>query len=468
MRVVFKFGGTSLANGERIRHAAELVKNYLSDNKIVVVCSAMGDTTDNLLEAIDAAVNRDKKRVDDVLSELSSLHLEAIDKAVSVDSIKREIYSRISENIGNLSQVLHSIYFLREATPRTRDYVLSFGERMSSRIMYGALMSLRIEAKYLEGGEAGIITDSSFGEAQPIMEVAQKQVRERVGGLLERNITPVVTGFIGMTVDGAVTTLGRGGSDYTATIIAYAINAEEVWLWSDVDGLMTTDPRIVNDARVLPEISFEEAMEMALFGAKGLHPRALEPARMGNIRVRIKNTFNPSAPGTLISESARGIDSVVKAVLLVRDVAMITLRGASVVGRAGTAGRILSTLGRLGINIMMISQSVSESALSFIVKRKASGIVVSELEREFVKSGQLKEVECEPDVSVIAVIGGGMRGTPGVASRVFGAVAKRGISIRMIAQGSSELNISFVVKEKDGEEAVKAIHEEYGLGSLKL
>jgi len=468
MRLVFKFGGTSLGSGERIRRAAELVAGYVRENNLVVVCSAMGDTTDNLIDGIDAAISGDKKRIDEIISDLRALHFEAIENAVFLDEVRSEVYSKISENIESLREVLYSIYHLREATPRTRDYVLSFGERMSTRIMYGALRSLGVNAKYLEGGEAGIITDSSFGEAVPIMEVTLSQVRERIGELLSKNITPVVTGFIGISRDGAITTLGRGGSDYTATLLAYGIGAEEVWLWSDVDGLMTSDPRIVSDARVIPEISFDEAMEMALFGAKGLHPRALEPARLGKIKVRIKNTLNPSAPGTLISETAREFDSIVKAVLLVKDVAMITIRGSSVAGRAGTAGRILSELGNIGVNIMMISQSVSESAISFIVRRRLSSLAVRELEREFVETGLLKEIDCEPDVVVVAVVGGGMRGTPGVASRVFGAVAKRGINIRMIAQGSSELNISFVVKEKDGVEAVKAIHEEYGLGRMNF
>ncbi len=464
MKLVFKFGGTSLANGQRIKHAAKLVMNHLAENKIVTVCSAMGDTTDNLIDALEAAVSGDEEKTNDILTQISNIHIDAIKDAVSLDSAREIVYSEISNNLERLRQVLNSVYFLREATPRTRDYVLSFGERMSTRIMWGALTSLGVEAKYLEGGEAGIVTDSSFGEADPIMDITVKEVRERINDLLNKNITPVVTGFIAVSIDGAITTLGRGGSDYTATLIAYSINADEVWLWSDVDGLMTADPRIVKNAKVIPEISFEEAMEMALFGAKGLHPRALEPACQGKIKVRIKNTLNPSAPGTLVSETAKGFDSVVKAVLIVKEVAMITLKGSSVAGKAGTAGRILSELGKLGVNLMMISQSVSESALSFIVRRRLSSTVINKLEKEFVQTGILKEVECEPDVVVVAVVGEGMRGTPGVASRVFGAVAKRGINIRMIAQGSSELNISFVVKEKDGVEAVNAVHEEYGLG----
>jgi aspartate kinase len=260
-----------------------------------------------------------------------------------------------------------------------------------------------------------------------------------------------------------MTTLGRGGSDYTATILGYCLDVDEVWLWSDVDGLMTADPRIVKDARVLPTVSFNEAIEMAIFGAKGLHPRALEPAMKSNIKVRIKNTFNPSHPGTLITAKPEKSNMIVKAVLLVKDAAMISVRGASMVGRPGTVAKILETLARENINVMMISQSVSESSVSMVIKRDALSRALNRLETALLGTGLVEDIESEDDVNVIAVVGEGMRGTPGVASKVFGAVAKRGINVRMIAQGSSELNISFVVKEEDGNEAVKAVHDEYGL-----
>ncbi|MCX8191796.1 MAG: aspartate kinase, partial [Nitrososphaerales archaeon] len=242
------------------------------------------------------------------------------------------------------------------------------------------------------------------------------------------------------------------------------LNVDEVWLWTDVDGLMTTDPRLVRSARTLDVISFPEAMEMAIFGAKGMHPRALEPVMEANIPVRIRNTFNPNNLGTLITKDAK-IDSkrVVKSVNLVRNIALINITGPSMVGALGTAARIFEILARNGVNIMMISQSVSESSISIVIRKEFLNRAVNSLEVNLLGSGLIKEVAWEDNVCAIAVIGAGMRGTPGVAARVFRAVANKGINVKMIAQGSSELSISFVVNDSDGEEAVRALHEEFEL-----
>jgi aspartate kinase len=308
------------------------------------------------------------------------------------------------------------------------------------------------------------VTDSNFGEAMPLFEVTRLNVRRRLGRMLDEGVTPVVTGFIATNEEGVVTTLGRGGSDYTATILASSLPADEVWLWTDVDGLMTANPRLVPEAVVLRKISYNEAVEMALFGAKGLHPRALEPVMEAQIPVKIKNTFNPSAEGTLITTSSEKTEKPVKAVLLVNNTAMLTVKGPSMVGQPGTAAKILDTLYRAGVNVMMISQSISESSISLIVRRSQLNKAVTAIEKALLGTRIVAAVEPEEDVVVVAVVGEGMKGTPGVASRVFGAVASRGVNVRMIAQGSSELNISFVVREEDGVEAVKAIHEDYGLG----
>ncbi len=466
MRIVMKFGGTSLASAERIKHVAELVKSHLRDNEVVVVCSAAGDTTDTLITLVEKARKGRHEEVEEILSGIESLHNGLLD-AVTDLRVREDVSEAIRQQLRELRRAVLGITYLREATPRSTDYVLSFGEKFSTRIVSGALASLGVKTTYLEGGEAGIVTDSNFGEASPLMEVTRFEVKRKVGRLLEEGYTPTITGFIASNEEGVTTTLGRGGSDYTATILAYSLEADEVWLWSDVDGLMTAHPKIVKEARVLEKISYNEAIEMALFGAKGLHPRALEPAMNARIPVRIKNTFNVEAPGTLISEQgAPAGQRAVKAVLLVNDTAMLTVRGASMVGRPGTSARILDTLAKTGINVMMISQSVSESSISLIIRRGKLHKAVTALENALLGTGVVASIEYEDDVSVVAVVGEGMKGTPGVASRVFGAVAARGINIRMIAQGSSELNISFVVKENDGAEAVKAIHEEYKLESV--
>lgn len=458
-----KFGGTSLEDGEKIKNAAKIVKSYLDGNEVIVVCSAMAGVTDKLFSLVDKASKGRVRDVEILLKEISEKHLIALSEGIEDNAVRDEVRRMSEELIEELKRAVTSILYLREATPRSRDYVVSFGERLSTRIMWGALTDIGVNCKYLDGGDAGIVTDSNFGEACPLMEITKLEVKRRVGSLIDKGVTPVITGYIAVNEEGVITTLGRGGSDYTATILGQCLEADEVWLWSDVDGLMTADPKIVKNSHVLSTISFNEAIEMAIFGAKGLHPRALEPAMKADIKVRIKNTFNPSAPGTLVISKPEKSGAVVKAVLLVKDVAMLSIRGASMVGKPGTVAKILETLAKEKINVMMISQSVSESSVSLVIKRNALSRALSKIETALLGSGLVEDIESEDDVSVVAVVGEGMKGTPGVASKVFGAVAKRGINIRMIAQGSSELNISFVVKEEDGPEAVRAIHEEYGL-----
>ena len=277
----------------------------------------------------------------------------------------------------------------------------------------------------------------------------------------------MVTGYIAATQDDVTTTLGRGGSDYTATIIGAALAADEVWIWTDVNGLMTSDPKIAPSAKMWPELSFQEATEMTIFGAKAMHPRALEPAMEENIPVRIRNVFNPENPGTLIvKEQKIKLGDAVKAITLVKDVALVNVSGVGMVGTPGTAAKVFDVLGRDNINILMISQSVSEANISFVIQRSLLERAVSTLEIALLGRGLIREVTAEDDVCVVAVVGAGMKGTPGVASRIFAAIASKGINVRMIAQGSSELNISFVVKETDGEEAVRAIHEEFELSKV--
>jgi aspartate kinase len=328
-------------------------------------------------------------------------------------------------------------------------------------------MDMGLNAQYFIGGEAGIVTNSNFGEADPLMDVTKHQVREKIEPLLERGIIPVVTGYIAATPDGAITTLGRGGSDYTATILGASLAADEVWIWKDVDGLMTSDPKIVPTAKTLHELSFQEAIEMAIFGAKAIHPKALEPAIEENIPVRIRNIFNLENQGTiLVKEQKVKPGDAVKAVTLVKDVALVNVGGACMVGTPGTAAKVFDVLGRSNINILMISQSVSEANISFIIKREHLEKTLNMLEMTFLGGDLIREVKAEDNVCIVAVVGAGMKGTPGIASRVFGAVARKGISVRMIAQGSSELNISFAVKEADGEEAVRAVHEEFKLDKI--
>jgi aspartate kinase len=290
-------------------------------------------------------------------------------------------------------------------------------------------------------------------------------VRERLEPLLEKKVIPVVTGFIAANQDGIVTTVGRGGSDYTAAILGMALRVDEVWIWTDVDGIMTTDPKIVSSAKMLPQLSYQEAAEMAIFGAKAMHPRALGPAIRENIPVRIRSIFHPENTGTLITkEPNANVTEAVKAVAMIKDVAMLNINGAGMVGAPGSYAKVFDVLGKNNINVMMISTAASEANISMIIKRSFLGRAISNLEIALLERGGIvNEVTAEDDVAVIAVMGANMKGTLGVASKIFSVVAKKGINIRMIAQGSSELNISFVVKEKDGVDVVRAIHEAFNL-----
>ena len=458
MRLVMKFGGTSVGSVEGVKRVSELVKLH-SDQELVVVVSAMGDTTDRLIEAARLMEGGKRREGEAKVRELEGMHhpiLEAIDPKVR-EGVRKKLSSLFEE----LRMVLTGVYLLRELTPRSMDLILSFGERLSTTLVHGSLKGLGLNVRMLTGGEAGIVTDSNFGEARPLIEATYHQVRRRLGPMLKKGVIPVVTGFIAADQDGATTTLGRGGSDYTATLIGAAIDADEVWLWSDVDGLMSADPRMVKGARPLKSVSYEEAIEMAAFGVKGMHPRALEPVMEKGIPVRIRNTFNPDFEGTVIGKGSEG--GTVKAVAMVKGVGLITVSGAGMVGMPGVAARIFGVLASRGINIRMISQSVSESNISMIVSAKDLYRAANALELELLGGRFVKQVETEEGLCVVAVIGSGMKYKPGIAARVFGAVARRGINVRMIAQGSSENNISFVVKEEDGEEAVRALHEEFNL-----
>ncbi len=467
-KTVMKFGGTSVASGENVRHVANLIAKYVSQGyRVVAVVSALEGVTDKLIEAAEQAKKGNRDYFREFKQKLLEEHLSAARKAIENKRIQEEMEQILKTTIDELDKVLTGIIYVGELTPKSKDYVLSFGERLSTPIVGGSLRDLELNAQFYTGGEIGIVTDSNFGEASPLMNVTKHQVKEKIEPLLEKRIVPVVTGYIASTQDDVTTTLGRGGSDYTATIIGAALAADEVWIWTDVDGLMTSDPKIVPSAKMWPELSFQEATEMTIFGAKAMHPRALEPAMEENIPVRIRNVFNPENPGTLIvKEQKIKLGDAVKAITLVKDVALVNVSGAGMVGTPGTAAKIFDILGRGNINILMISQSVSEANISFVIQRSLSERAVSTLEIALLGRGLIREVTAEDDVCVVAVVGAGMKGTPGVASKIFTAIARKGINVRMIAQGSSELNISFVVKETDGEDAVRVIHEEFKLNKI--
>jgi len=463
--IVMKFGGSSVGGVEALKKVVTLIRDYASENDVVVVTSAMNGVTNSLIQAATRASQREEKHAAEVAEQLRTKHENVCRQVITTTDEFNRTMARLNLELRELEKALTGISYLGELTPRSQDYVLSFGEKLSTLVLAGALHDSGVDVQRLTGEEAGIVTDASFGEATPLIDVTQQKVREELNPLIKNRMMPVVTGYIAATQDGIQTTLGRGGSDYTATIIGSALGADEVWIWTDVDGIMTADPKIEHAAKTIREISFMEAMEMSHFGAKAMHPRALEPAAKIGLPVRVKNTFNPNGPDTLILQDQR-IKSVniVKAVTSVREASMITVSGEGMHGAPGTAAKVLDALGENDVNVLMISQSSSEANISLVIARSNLEKAITALRGSLLKESLFKEITSEADVSVVAAVGAGMKGTPGIAARLFRAVADKGVNVKMIAQGSSELNISFVVREDDVLKSVHALHEEFRLG----
>jgi aspartate kinase len=462
MRLVMKFGGTSIGDGNRMRHVALLAKKYRDEgNEVVLITSALSGVTDALLKNAKEASETGKTSViKEFIADLTKQHHQAAHDAINDKGIVEKVTHELDQRIEELEKALIGICYLGELTSRSIDYISSYGERLAAPILSGSLNSLGVKSCSFTGGEAGIVTNEEYGNARPL-EITYSQIEERIGSLLHDSI-PVVTGFIAENEDGIITTLGRGGSDFSASIIGAAIKANEIWLWKEVDGIMTTDPHIVPEARSIPVISYIEAMEMSYFGAKVLHPRAIEPAIKHGIPVRVKNTFHPENPGTLVVKEEKTSTEIVKAVTVVKKVALVNISGAGMVGTIGVAARVFSTLANAGVNIIMISQGSSEANMSIVVDESHLDKAVKSIKAEF-KNGIIKEVTSDKNISVVAVVGAGMANTPGVAGRVFGALGKAKVNVIMISQGSSQHNISFAVSEGGANRAVQVLHKEFGL-----
>jgi aspartate kinase len=460
--IVMKFGGTLMGSTKAIQHSASLVlRSIQHGEKIVVVPSAMSGVTDQLIKISASAEQGHIAFANDEISLIRQRHLNtAHELGASAESLTVQ---KLLELLDSLGQTIHGIHLLRELSARSRDLIVSFGERLSAPLMALALERMGVRAHDLTGGQAGLVTTDNFGNARPL-PLAYERIPSRLSGLLDQGITPVVTGFIGESEKGVITTLGRGGSDYSATILGAALSADEVWTWKDVDGVMTTDPRMVPEAQNLEQLSYEEIMEMAYFGAKVLHPLAVTPLQERGIPLRVKSAADPDFPGTLVTAHPKGLKNGVKAVTAIRNAAIIDVGGAGV---QEVVAKIFDVLSDNAVNVIMISQSSSMANISLVVQRSDARRAYDALKTQFQGSDWIKNFELWEDVAVVAVVGEGMRGTKGVAARLFTAVAAEGISLHMIAQGSSELNISFAIDESDAEKAVKAIHKAFSLERLE-
>ena len=466
MRLVIKYGGTSISSAKDIRAVANHLNSLSKKNEIVVVCSATSGTTDDLIEISESIKKENKSKAEQLASKITNRHKQLAKQTIKKTDLRKKLLKNFDDDFAELVALIDGMVLLGEVTPRTMDYLFSFGERLSIKLVSMAVSDTGKKSVPLTGKEVGIVTDSNFGESKPLIDTTRLRVSKTVENLFSKKTVPVVGGFVGADQHGHVTTFGRGGSDYSATIIGTCIKADEIWLMSDVDGLMTADPKIVKNAKLLKEVSYVEAIEMALFGAKQIHPRTFEPLLSKKIPMKIRSSFNVKNEGTLVTASpSSSVKNTVKCVSNVRNNGLIDIQGGSMVGTPGTAAKIFATLAKAGINVMMISQNPSESSITIVVKNADLDKAVSSLEMELLGK-IIKKLEVTTNVAIIALIGSGMRGTVGVASKVFGAAEKNKVNVSMITQGSSELNLAFVVKNSDTNAAVRALHNAFALDKI--
>ena len=466
MKIVIKFGGTSIATVKDIKNVVKIVNELSKKNKLIVVCSAVDGITDELIKISNQIRKENKKEANRILASISQKHKQYATHLISDSKIQKSLLRKTESDLQELEELVHGLILLGEVTPRSYDYLISFGERLSINLVSFALQEMKNKSKPLTGKEAGIITDSNFGESRPLMDTTRIRLSKIIQSYISDNVIPVVGGFAGADQHGNITTFGRGGSDYSATIIASCINADEIWLMSDVDGMMTADPKLVKDTKLLKEVSYAEAIEMALFGAKQIHPRTFEPLLSKKIPMRIRSTFDLNNDGTLVTASPSPLTKkTVKCVSAIRNVGLIDLTGGITFATPGTAAKIFTVLAEKNINVMMVSSNPSESSISIIVKKSELDIAVNSLEMNLLGK-VVKKIDTTPNVSIIAVIGSGMKGTVGVASKVFGAAQKQNVNVMMIAQGSSELNLAFVVKDNDCKSVMQSLHEEFKLATI--
>src|SRR5216683_3791588 len=462
---VMKFGGTSVGNADCIRRAAEIVARATRERSVVVVVSAMGDVTNRLMEAAQASAAGDMGAAGNLAETLRQQHLEAIDTLVGDGDKRTQLAAELNQIIEEVTSLCRGTALLRELTPRTLDAISSAGERLSARLLASALRELKLNAVAVEATEL-IVTDNHSGRAEPLMAETRERAAARLAPLLAERSVPVVTGFIGATVDGVLTTLGRGGSDYSATILGAALDAKEIIIWTDVDGVLTADPRLVPEARTLQEISYNEAAELAYFGAKVLHPKTLRPVSEAGIAVWIRNSFLPEQNGTKITAKGHPTKRGVKAITAMSNVTLITVGGRGIVGLPGVAAKTFAAAASAQANVLLISQSSSGNDICFIIDSGDADRTVAQLRAAFAPDLAHKEVEhitVNADIAIVAVVGERMRGTPGIAGRAFSSLGRRGINIIAIAQGSSECNVSLVVEAGAKREVVQALHSEFDL-----
>lgn len=466
---VMKFGGTSVGDATCIKRTAGIIADATKDYAVVAVVSAMSGVTNRLVEAAHRSASGDENASSELAEALRAQHREAVELIVEDGEKRARLAEESDRLIEEAARLCRGTALLRELTPRALDAISSVGERLSARLVAAALRERDVAGLAIEATGL-IVTNGDHGQAEPLMDETRERASAVVKPLLAERAVPVVTGFIGATADGVLTTLGRGGSDYSATILGAALGASEIVIWTDVEGVMTADPRLVPEARTIREISYSEAAELAYFGAKVLHPKTLRPVADAGVPVWIRNSFRPDLAGTKITATGHPSESGVKAITAISGVTMITVGGRGIVGVPGVAAKVFTAAAGARANVLLISQSSSQNDICFIVNAADAERTVKSLRTTFaldLAHHQVEYISVDSEVAIVAAVGERMRGTPGIAGRVFSALGREGVNIIAIAQGSSEYNVSFVVDTGVMRRAVAVVHREFHLETRK-
>lgn len=438
--IVMKFGGTSVGSADSIKSVAEIAALY-KDKKPVLVVSAVGGITDKLIEAAQTAFSKGIVDIEDIEEKHKTILNE-----LKLDN------KLVDKELNELRDILDVIAKIKDNSNKIMDIVCSFGERMSTRIVAAYFNSIGMKAKNFDAYDIGIITDSNFGSAEPL-PFAEKKIKENLSKV---DCMPIITGFIGKNEEGQITTLGRGGSDYTAAIVGAAIDAEEIQIWTDVDGMMTSDPRVVKEAKTIPKISFNEAAELATFGARVLHPKTILPAIKKSIPVKVLNSFNPVSAGTTILSKTENSTEVVKAISFKKNITLLNINSTRMLLAHGFLAKLFEVFNKYKISVDMISTSEVNVSLTIDSINNKEG-----LNKAIEELREVGEVTVEENKSLICLVGNGMKNTVGLAARIFSAVGKNSINIDMVSQGASEINFGFIVDGNDAEKAVQCLHKEF-------
>jgi len=459
--LIVKFGGTSVGTPEAMQQTLQIIqKEFEAGKHVVVVTSALSGITDMLLRLSGKNERLSAPLITKLADEIHTRHQLIADRLILDEATNAKTMTEIEGLISHVVNLSQAIAVLGEATPRVLDAIASVGERMSVLLLSAALRTNGYTSESIEATKL-IVTDDHYTDAHPLWSETREATRSVLLPLLDKRIIPVVTGFIAATKDGNITTLGRGGSDYSAALIGAALPADDVWIFTDVDGVMTADPRLIPDARTVPQCSYREIAELAYFGAKVLHPKTIRPVIEAGIGLRVCNTFNPDHPGTRLFAELKGQPGIIKAITTISGLKLITLEGRGMLGVPGVAARTFETVARIGTSVPLISQASSEQSICFAVPASAAPKVVKAISEAFsneIKNRDIDRVWATEEVGIVTVVGEGMRSTPGVAGRIFSALGAEKANVIAIAQGSSEVSISLIVDAADIVTALRTLH----------